>query len=142
MLNQVSVFLENKPGSLAAMTRKLQQAGVNMRLLAVADTTEFGIVRILCDKPDYAIEALKTEGFVATQNPVVAVSIEDEVGSLADLFEFAAEKQVDIAYAYCFVDPFTHKALGVLKVEDLSFEEELKKVGYQIIDKESIFNAS
>lgn len=133
MLSQVSVFLENTKGTLSEMTALLARAKVNMDFLAVADTAEFGIVRILCDQPEIALETLRKEGFVASLTPVIAVQLDDEIGSLANLFAFAEEKGVDISYAYCFVDPQTRSALGILKVTSSLFEAALLEQGYTLL---------
>lgn len=133
MLSQVSVFLENAKGTLSEMTNLLADSDVNMDFLAVADTAEFGLVRILCDKPQLAIEALRREGFIASLTPVIAVELDDEVGSLAKLFAFAESRGVDISYAYCFVDPKTRAALGIIKVPDSTFEAQLVEQGYCVL---------
>lgn len=133
MLQQVSVFLENSQGTLSDMALTIAKAEINMDFLAVADTAEFGIVRILCNSPTRAIEALRSEGYVARLTPVIAVELNDEVGTLAQLFESAEKSAVNISYAYCFVDPASRRAVGILKVTDSTFEEVLKEQGYTLI---------
>lgn len=133
MLQQVSVFLENSKGTLSDMALTIAKAEINMDFLAVADTAEFGIVRILCDSPSKAIEALRAEGYVASLTPVIAVELNDEVGTLAHLFASAEASGVNISYAYCFVDPKSRRALGILKVTDSTFEEVLRGQGYTLL---------
>ena len=88
MIDQVSVFLENSTGRLAELCRALGNAGIDMHALMVADTEEFGVVRIICDTPSAAPRTFSTaEGFSVTLTPVLAVEIPDRPGGLADVLE-------------------------------------------------------
>lgn len=133
MITQVSVFLENTPGALSAMARLLADASINMHVLAVADTAEYGIARIVCDKPKSAHAALEEAGFSVAMTPVCAVELPDTVGALADFLETAYNLGANIAYAYCFVEPTTGNAVNIFRLEDNSFEDQVKASGYRVL---------
>lgn len=133
MITQVSVFLENAPGALSSMARLLADASINMHVLAVADTAEYGIARIICDKPHAAQAALEEAGFSAAMTPVCAVELPDTVGALADFLELAYKLGGNIAYAYCFVEPTTGNAVNMFRLEDPAFEEQVVAHGYRVL---------
>lgn len=118
MIEQLSVFLENKSGRLAEMSRVLGRAGVNMRALMVADTAEFGVARILCDRPHEAREALEAAGFGVSLTRVIAVEIPDRPGGLAEVLDVLDSAGVNVEYAYAFVEPDRPAAVDVFRVED------------------------
>ena len=118
MIAQVSVFLENKSGRLAELTRVLGDAGINMRALMVADTSEFGVVRIVCDRPHAAVSALEGAGFGASLTDVVAIEVPDRPGGLADVLDVLGSEGLNVEYAYCFIDPSGSAAVDIVRVED------------------------
>jgi len=101
-LNQISVFLENKPGRLQHLTGILAKRHINMRALSLAETAEFGIVRIIVDDLDAASAMLKEEEYIFTITKVVGVSIPDEPGGLNRVLEVLSESGVNIEYMYAF----------------------------------------
>ena len=101
-VNQVSVFLENKPGTLNKMTEVLSKNNVNIRALSLADTNDFGIVRMLVNDVFEATNVLKEENFVAKFTPVLVYKISDETGSLNKLLQYFSEAEVNIEYMYAF----------------------------------------
>lgn len=117
-VKQISVFLENKAGRLAAVTRALGDAGVNIRALCIADTADFGILRIIVDQPDYAYEVLKKGGFSVTETDVIAVEVADVPGGLAGVLETMGEAQINIEYLYAFLTRASENALIVFRVEN------------------------
>lgn len=117
MVKQLTVFLENSPGRLARLTRSLGDAGVNMRALMVADTAEFGVVRIICDRPEDAKSALEESGFSVSVTDVIAVAVPDRAGGLADVLEVLDAEGMNVEYAYCFVEPGGEAAVDVFRVE-------------------------
>ena len=102
MISQLTVFLENEKGRLAAACRAVSDAGINMHALNLADTSDFGVVRMLTDTPEAAAEALREQGYRATVTPVLAVRVPNVPGGLAKLLEFMDEQDANVEYGYCF----------------------------------------
>ena len=135
MIEQLSVFLENKAGRLAEMTRILGEAGFNMRALVVADTAEFGVARVIVDRPNAARGALEDAGFGVTVTPVVAVSIPDRPGGIATALATLGEGGVNVEYAYAFVPPGGDSAVTVFRVGDVGRAAEvLGEAGLDVLD--------
>ncbi|MGI6591473.1 MAG: ACT domain-containing protein [Eggerthellaceae bacterium] len=138
MLNQLTVFMQNEEGRLAELCRTLGDAGINMHSLYLADTEDYGVVRIFCDTPSAARKVLSSAGFRALTIPVIGVRVPNEKGGLADLLEFLDEHHVNIEYGYCF-SVNQEYAIDVIKVDELGIERELEEAGYQIVKKEEIY---
>ena len=102
-LNQISVFLENKPGQMQILTNVLAQNKINMRALSLAEASDFGIVRIIVDDLAAASEVLKNEGFIYTVTKVLGVAIPDEPGGLNRVLHVLSEGGVNIEYMYAFL---------------------------------------
>ena len=139
MVEQLSVFLENKTGRLAELCRALGDAGINMRALMVADTEEFGVVRIICDYPDKAREVLESAGFGVSATSVVAVEIPDVPGGLADVLEALGSQHMNVEYAYCFVEPSGSAAVDVFKVDDAGAAQALRERGYRVLEPSDLY---
>lgn len=118
MIEQLSVFLENRPGRLAEMARVLGEAGNNMRAFVVADTAEFGVARIIVDRPQSAKRALEDAGFGVTVTRVIAVEVPDRPGGLSSVLDALGAAGINVEYAYCFVEPNGSVAVDVFRVED------------------------
>ena len=140
-VNQLSVFLENKSGRLAKVTRVLGERDINISALSIADTTDFGILRLIVNKPEEAHELLKSEGFVVTQTEVIAVCIPDKPGGLAGVLAILEEAGINIEYLYAFVgNTNTKNALVIFRVEDCDKAVEvLKNKGVRVVDKEYVY---
>ena len=117
-IKQISVFLENSTGRVAEVTRILAGAAVNIRALCIADTKDFGILRLIVDKPDAALEALKGADFTTRVTNVAAVEVEDKPGSLAGVIELFQKTNVNIEYLYASLEGKTGKAVVIFKLED------------------------
>ncbi|TKJ44719.1 amino acid-binding protein [Candidatus Aerophobetes bacterium Ae_b3b] len=117
-VRQISVFLENKIGRLAEITQILGNKEINIRALAIADTTEFGILRMIVDRPQKAYEALEERGFTVSQTEVVVVEVEDKPGGLAQVMAILGKEGINVEYLYAFVAPRGRGALVVLKIEE------------------------
>ncbi|MDO5044744.1 MAG: hypothetical protein Q4E22_05580 [Coriobacteriia bacterium] len=102
MLRQLTVFIENKNGRLAALCRTLSDHNINMSALMLADTDEFGIVRIICEDPQKAQDVLHKSGYSSAVNDVLGIQVSDEVGGLAEVLSIFEEASLAIEYAYCF----------------------------------------
>ncbi len=124
MVKQLSVFVENKPGRLAAVTKVLYDRGVNLRAFMIADAGDFGIIRMVVDKTDEAFNALKAAGFTVTLNEVLAVEVEDKPGELHRISKALGDEGINIEYVYAFTSE-KHKALIIFRVDD---NEKAKKV--------------
>lgn len=133
MIDQLTVFLENSKGRLTAMCRTLGDAGVNMHALVVADTTDYGIVRIVCDKPEDAVEALTDGGFRATIAQVVGVKVPDVPGGLADVFETLESRDINVEYSYCFAHSKDGATVAFKAKPEAA--EALASAGFKILDQ-------
>ena len=133
MIRQLTVFLENRPGRLTALAAALGGAGVQMSALTVADTAEYGIVRIVCDKPDVAAGALEAAGFTATIAEVTAVEVPHEPGGLARVLAVLDETGADIAYSYCFAN--ARGGASVALKCDRQIEPALVGAGFTVISQ-------
>ena len=131
MTRQISIFAENKKGSMHKLTSILREAGINMSSLVANDSAEFGIARLLCDKPDEALEKLTAAGYMCRIDNVLCVEIADEVGSLNRLLGDIHNANVNIDYMYVALSPENGKALGVIRVPEIEVVESmLKDKGY------------
>jgi hypothetical protein len=115
---QVSVFLENRPGALARVTDVLCEAGIDLRVLTVAETREFGILRIIVSDPDSAVAALSKAGYTSEETEVVAVELGDKPGGLYQLAAVTGEAEINIDYLYAFVVETHRKAVAIVRTED------------------------
>ena len=131
MIDQITVFLENAEGRLAALCRTLADAGVNMSALTIADTTDYGVVRIICDAPKSAAVALSEAGFTATITKVVAVEVPDVPGGLADVLGALDDADINIEYSYCFTDA-AHGATVAFKAPEAAIEA-LGSAGFNVL---------
>lgn len=139
MIDQVTVFLENKKGRLAALCRALGDAGVSMHAMTVADTTDYGIVRIISDSPDKARETLMEAGFRVTLTKVFAIAVPNRAGALADLLEALDRAEVNVEYAYCFAIE-GDMAIDVLRIEgDCNIKETIEAAGFRLLEAHEIY---
>ena len=119
-VTQISVFLENQPGRLAHLLKVLSDAGVNLRAMSVADTSEFGIVRIIVDDVEKAVDAIHEAGMTASRTEVLRAEIPDEPGGLANaIIKPLSDAGVNIEYTYAYSETTETNAIVVLKVDDL-----------------------
>lgn len=123
-VKQISIFLENKSGRLAQVSRVLGENGINIRALSIADTTDFGILRLIVNDPDKAYQVLKEAGFTVSTTDVIAVEVTDVPGGLADVLQLLDQSGINIEYLYAFVQKVSNAALVVFRVEQL--EEAVK----------------
>jgi hypothetical protein len=134
-IKQISVFLENTTGRLSEVTKTLANAGVNLRAISIADTADFGILRIIADKTEKAVDTLTSAGFTTRQTDVVAVEIEDVPGSLAKLMELFQQSQVNIEYLYASLEGQVGKAVVIFKLKDHDKGQQiLSDKGFKIAD--------
>jgi hypothetical protein len=117
-LQQLSVFLENRPGSLSAPCRILAEAGINLMTLSLADTQQFGILRLMVRDADRAREILAGRGMVVTITEVVAVEVPDRPGGLADLLDVFERSGINVEYMYAFTVKQENRGLLVFRFDD------------------------
>jgi len=117
-IKQISVFLENTTGRLSEVTKTLANAEINLRAISIADTADFGILRLIANKTDKAVDALAAAGFTTRQTDVVAVEIDDVPGSLAKLMELFQQSQVNIEYLYASLEGQAGKAVVIFKLKE------------------------
>ena len=117
-VEQLSIFLENKAGRLAQVTKTLAEAGINIRALSLADTSDFGILRLIVDKPDEAEKALKSMGLTVRLTDVIAIEISDTPGGFASALNVLKDRDVEIEYAYAFISRDEGRACVILRVDD------------------------
>ncbi len=139
MISQLTVFLENEKGRLAAACRAVSEAGINLHALNLADTADFGVARMLCDTPEAAAEALREAGYRATVTPVLAVRVPNTPGGLAVLLEFLDEQDVNVEYGYCF-SVSAESAVDVLKIDGgEGVEAKLAEAGFAPVRPEDVY---
>jgi hypothetical protein len=139
LIKQLSVFIENKKGTLASLTQALVSNQIDIRAIAVFDTNEFGIVRIIVNDPDKALDVLKKEGFIAKVSKVIAVEPEDKPGSLNDIFNLLNENDINIEYIYSFVMRRHEMPYIVFKVDQQDKAiEVLNDSGVNVVNRDDI----
>lgn len=140
-MTQISVFLENRKGRLHEVCSLLGQNRINIRALTIAETQDFGILRIVVDKPDEALKILKKNGFVVHLTDIVAIEVDDRPGGLAGILKILMDSDINIEYMYGFVEKFSDKALLVLRFEDPDKAIRiLKQKKIKVIGKKDIVN--
>jgi len=140
-IKQISVFLENKSGRLAAVTRLLAEQVINIRALSIADTSDFGILRLIVDQPDKAYTALKEAGFTVSLTEVLGVEMPDRPGGLSNILSIMEQEGINIEYLYAFIGRAGNGAMVIFRVEELDKAMEiLKSRGITVLDKEKIYH--
>ena len=117
-VKQISVFIENKKGALAEVTRFIADHKINLRALSIADTQDFGILRLITDDPDRARDILKEGGYTAVATSVLAVAIDDTPGSMADVLDILNDAGVAVEYTYAFMSAAPGKAYMIFRVDN------------------------
>ena len=118
MIKQISVFLENKPGSLAAFAKELQKNDIDLRALSLAETESFGIARLITDDAMATVNALKDAGYICSLTNVVAVELEDRPGALINILDALGENNINLEYTYAFLAKKVGSAILALRVLD------------------------
>ncbi len=140
-VKQISIFIENKKGSLAEVTKFIADRKINLKALSIADTQDFGILRIITDKPDEARNMLKNEGYTVTATSVLAVELTDAPGSMASILSVLSESDISVEYTYAFVSTVENKAYMIFRVDDNNkATKALIAANIPVINQEDIFN--
>lgn len=139
-VEQISVFLENKAGRLSEVTRILAEAQINIRALSLADTSDFGILRLIVSDNDKAKEALRKHGFTVGKTDVVAVEVGDRPGGLHAILEVLRKANVNVEYMYAFVQQSGNNAVIIFRFDHL--DEAVKVLtenGIKVIEGKTLY---
>ena len=142
-VKQISIFLENKSGRLAEVTKVLGDNKINIRALSIADTNDFGILRLIVNSPETACRILKDQGFTVSETETIAVRISDKPGGLARVLNILESNQINIEYMYAFVGRSGSDAVVVFRVENIDRAIELlQKTGISLLSGKEIYEFS
>ena len=137
-ITQLSAFLANRPGTLAQAVTAISDAGVNLRALSVADTSDFGVLRVIVSDVEKTKEAL-SEYTIASETPVIAVKMTDEAGSLKQILDILQKADINVEYVYAFTSPVAGSAYVVLRVNDTDEAEAvLARSGIQTLSDDDM----
>ncbi|TAN39329.1 MAG: ACT domain-containing protein [Nitrospirae bacterium] len=140
-VEQISVFLENKSGRLADVTNILAAAGINIRALALADTTDFGILRLIVNDNEKAKSVLKENGFTVGKTEVIAVEVSDRPGGLAAILNVMRDTAINVEYMYAFIQKSGENAIIIFRFDELEKAiEVLRSAGIRILSGEEIYS--
>lgn len=134
-VKQLSIFIENKAGRLAELSELLANNGIDLRAISIADTKEFGIVRLIVSDLDKAVKILTDDGWVFKVTPVIAVKIPDESGRMADVLRVLTDENIGVEYIYAVISHNTKDACIIIRVVDKMGEkavEALNNKGYEV----------
>ncbi len=140
LVKQISVFLENKSGRLYEVTKLLGSEGIDISALSIADTTDFGILRLIVSDPLKAEKSLKDNGFTVSITDVIAIAVPDKPGGLASALEILENESIGIEYMYAFVGKATDEAMVILRVEEPEKAvNTLGKSGIKVMSSQSVY---
>lgn len=138
---QISVFLENKTGRLAEVTSILSEAGVNIRALALADTSDFGVLRLIVNDNKKAEETLKSHGFTVGKTDVVAVEVEDRPGGLHRILDILNKANINVEYMYAFVHQSGNNAVMIFRFDQIDEAVKLlEENGVTVINGSKVYS--
>lgn len=139
-VKQLSLFIENKAGRLADISEIITQSKIDIRALSIADTSEFGILRMITDTPEHAAEALKNGGLSVRITEVIAVEISDVYGSFNEVMQALNDGNVDVEYLYAFVSQALGKARLIIRVKDIeTAAKALYNKGIKCLKEEEVY---
>ena len=140
MPHQVSVFAENKPGKISRVTEILSQNNINIRAITISDSGDYGIIKLLLDKPAQGNECLTSEGIASTLKDIVAIKIEDTPGGLHKAASILASNNINVEDAYGFTIREKNQAVFVFQVEDVPLTEKLlKNAGFELLSDSELY---
>ena len=138
-IKQVSIFLENKQGTLVKITQAFADLKFNVRAMSLADSTDFGIARIIVDNPEEIVLKLQEKDYIAKINDVIAIEIPDETGSLNSILKLLAENDRNVEYMYGFTGKKTNSAYMIIRTTDVEKAEEvLAKGGIKVLTQKEL----
>ena len=138
-IKQISLFVENKPGRMAKVSKTLSDAGVNIRALTVAEAGDFGVIRMVVDDPEKGYQVLHDGGFTVSETEVLAVEMKDIPGGLYEIVNTLGENDVNVDYAYAFVTTKAERAMLIIRVDNLEKARKvLTSAGIKLATKDEI----
>jgi hypothetical protein len=138
-IKQISLFVENKPGRMAKVSKTLSDAGVNIRALTVAEAGDFGVIRMVVDDPERGYQVLHDSGFTVSETEVLAVEMRDIPGGLYEIVNTLGESDVNVDYAYAFVTTKAERAMLIIRVDNLEKARQvLTGAGIKLATKDEI----
>ena len=139
-VEQISVFLENKSGRLSEVTGILAENGVNIRALALADTSDFGVLRLIVDDKEKAVSVLKDNGFTVGKTQVVAVEVEDQPGGLHRILEIIKSNDLNVEYMYAYVKHTAQNAIMIFRFDNVTAAiQTLQAQGVTVVDGQRLY---
>jgi len=139
-VEQISIFLENKSGRLAEVTGTLAKAGVNIRALSLADTADFGILRLIVNDTDKARQAMKESGFTVVKTEVVALEVPDKPGGLSGILVTLDEASINVEYMYAFVQHSGTNAIIIFRFDDPDKAAQvLQGAGVRVLEPDEVY---
>jgi len=140
LVKQISVFLENKSGRLAEVTRTLSKNSIDIRALYIADTTEYGILRMIVDQPEAAQTILTDSGFTVSTTNVIAIAIPDRPGTLEQALEILSGGSISVDYLYAYVGRSSSDAIVVIRVENPQLAlDKLEQAGVRVLSSKEVY---
>jgi len=140
MPQQISIFAENKPGKIERISGILGKNSINMRAITIADSGDYGIIKILADRPVDGCNALKDEGIAATLKDIVAVRIDDSPGGLHKASAVLARNDINVEDAYGFTIRGSNEAVFVFQVKDVKKTEKvLEEAGFSLLRENELY---
>ncbi|MEA2081291.1 MAG: ACT domain-containing protein [Elusimicrobiota bacterium] len=138
-IKQISVFLENKKGCLSEVTGVLSDGGINIRALSLADTADFGVLRLVVDEPARCVEILSKASIIAKETDVIAVEVEDRPGGLDKILKVFDANGINVEYMYATVEKTGNKAVVVFKIDEYDKAlDALGRVNIQLVSTEKL----
>lgn len=138
-VKQISVFLENKPGQLGKITKTLKEGNIDIRAFSIADTVEFGILRLIVNEPERAAELLRNQGFTAQLADVLVAVMSDRIGAFDEIVGYLGEKSIDVQYVYSFIGEIAATGRVAIRTDKMNEAYEvLKSRGIEISSQESV----
>jgi len=139
-VKQISIFLENKSGRLAKVIKTLGENNINIRALSIADTTDFGIIRLIVNDPDKALKILKEQDFTVSTTEIIAVQVPDKPGGLAGILQMLEDFKINIEYMYAFVEKSGTDAVVVFRVESIDRAIDiLQQRGVSLLSEKAVY---
>jgi hypothetical protein len=140
-VEQISIFIENKSGRLAEVTRILGEAGINIRTLSLADTSDFGILRLIVNDREKAKAVLKEKGFTVSKTEVVAVEVPDRPGGLSQILQALDRDSINVEYMYAFVERCGENAVIIFRFDETDKAiKALKSNNFNVLPGEKLYN--